>query len=184
MWNLTLEIASYFQTSWKYASLSPMRVSARRLWVCLNISTTWWLDSSHRWLKGHCTETFGPHPLRWRWSAYRWTVLVVVAVFKNASLLLQFKEKQASCLFEIQVRNPSFAITKQKREQPPTPPRKPRDFSYWLGNRTWPTGAWHFIPLRINIYTFHCKNINGFDYWMLPTLGDMSHVTFLKSEKF
>lgn len=35
----------------------------------------------------------------------------------------------------------------------------------------------------MNIYTFHYKNTHGYDHWMLlPPLGYMSHVTFLKSE--
>lgn len=40
MWNPTLKINNDFQTSWKYASLRPVRVSSRKLRVCLNVSAT------------------------------------------------------------------------------------------------------------------------------------------------
>lgn len=95
MWNPTFRINNYSQTSWKYASLEQMNVNSRKLWVCLNVSTTWWLDSLLRWLQGHRTNRavlfFGKwlSILRQHLEESFWCSLFL----KSALRLLKFKEK-------------------------------------------------------------------------------------------
>lgn len=186
MWNPTLKINNHFQTSWKQASLKPMRVCSRKWWAYLNVSTTERLDSLHRWLKGHYTETVRG-PVHWNGGRHPDEPLVLVgaAVFKNASLLLEFKEKHTSCCLKYRYTIPYLQLQNKNKKTL----KNQGFFSYSFGDKPWPKLAWHhllslFILLRINMYTLHCSNSHGFNDWMSPPLGDRSRVTFLTSEKF
>lgn len=132
MWNPTFRINNYSQTSWKYASLEWMKVNSRKLWVCLNVSTTWWLDSLHRWLQGHRTNRavlfFGKwlSILRQHLEESFWCSLFL----KSALRFLKFKEKydlpspvsldldEAKFISGVQVHNFLSAITNKTKTNP------------------------------------------------------------------